>query len=107
MVTAVQIRDDLDAPPAELANLDALWRDPENPPQSAAGDFLIKVVQAMPWLAESKVPLEQLGWDATTVERAWADKRRSTVTGLLTRLQQEQQPADTANDQVTGGGIGG
>ena len=86
MVTAVQIRDNLDSPPAELSRLDALWRDPENPPQSAAGDFLIKVVQAMPWLAESKVPLEQLGWDATTVERAWADKRRSNVTSILQRL---------------------
>jgi hypothetical protein len=86
MLTAVQIRDDLESPPEELKRLDALWRDPENPPQSAAGDFLIKTIQAMPWLAESKVPLEQLGWDATTVERAWADKRRGNVTSLLSRL---------------------
>lgn len=99
MTTAVQIRDDLDSPPDELRRLDALWRDPENPPQSAAGDFLIKVVQAMPWLAESKVPLEQLGWDATTVERAWADKRRGNVTSLLSRLT--AAPADVAD-----GGLG-
>lgn len=95
MVTAVQIRDDLDEPPAELTRLDALWRDPENPPQSAAGDFLIKTVQAMPWLAESKVPLEQLGWDSTTVERAWADKRRGNVTSLLNRLTAAPAPANT------------
>jgi hypothetical protein len=93
MAMAVQIRDDLDAPPAELNSLDALWRDPENPPQSAAGDFLIKTVQAMPWLAESKVPLEQLGWDATTVERAWADKRKANVTSLLQRLPVNQPAA--------------
>lgn len=92
MTTAVQIRDDLDEAPQELLRLDALWRDPENPPQSAAGDFLIKVVQAMPWLAESKVPLEQLGWDATTVERAWADKRRANVSSLLQRLPVNQPP---------------
>lgn len=98
MATAVQIRDNLDAPPEELSNLDALWRDPENPPQSAAGDFLIKTVQAMPWLAESKVPLEQLGWDSTTVERAWADKRRANVTSLLQRLP-VNQPANTQPDQ--------
>jgi len=107
MVTAVQIRDDLDEPPAELLSMDAKWRDPQKPLRSAAGDFLIKTVQAFPWLAESRVPLEQLGWDDTTVERAWADKRRSTVTGLLSRLQQDLPPADTGNDQVTGGGIGG
>jgi len=109
MVTAVQIRDDLDSPPDELSRLDALWRDPENPPQSAAGDFLIKTVQAMPWLADSKVPLEQLGWDATTVERAWADKRRSNVSSLLQRLQQPQAaPNEQAVDPAaeTGDGFG-
>ena len=103
MATAVQIRDELDAPPDELRNLDALWRDPENPPQSAAGDFLIKTVQAMPWLAESKVPLEQLGWDATTVERAWADKRRASITSLLSQLPTNRpQPA---TDGPTGQGV--
>ena len=112
MSTAVQIRDDLDSSPDELKSLDALWRDPENPPQSAAGDFLIKTVQAMPWLAESRVPLEQLGWDATTVDRAWADKRRANVTSLLNRLpvpgqDQPGQQEPAAADQVTGGGIGG
>ena len=100
MVTAVQIRDDLDAPPEELTNLDALWRDPENPPQSAAGDFLIKTVQAMPWLAESKVPLEQLGWDSTTVERAWADKRRASVTSLLSRLTTQPPATEPAPDTL-------
>ncbi len=101
MVTAVQIRDDLDAPPTELSRLDALWRDPENPPQSAAGDFLIKTVQAMPWLADSKVPLEQLGWDATTVERAWADKRRGNVTSLLNRLTAQPVQVDTPDTPDT------
>lgn len=95
MATAVQIRDNLDAPPPELSRLDTLWRDPEEPMRSAAGDFLIKVVQAMPWLAESKVPLEQLGWDATTVERAWADKRKANVTSLLQRLPVNQPPTPT------------
>ncbi len=111
MVTAVQIRDNLDDPPAELLNLDTLWRDPEEPMRSAAGDFLLKVVQAMPWLAESKIPLEQLGWDVTTVERAWADKRKANVTSLLQRLP-VNQPGQTVNsmdqaiNQVPGGGIG-
>lgn len=107
MVTAVQIRDNLESPPEELRNLDTLWRDPEEPMRSAAGDFLIKVVQAMPWLAESKVPLEQLGWDATTVERAWADKRRANVNSLLQRLPvnqpaQPNQPPDQGNANIGG-----
>jgi len=94
MITAVQIRDDLDSPPEELLRMDAKWRDPQKPLRSAAGDFLIKTVQAMPWLAESRVPLEQLGWDATTVERAWADKRRGNVTSLLQRLTTPATPVE-------------
>lgn len=106
MATAVQIREDLEAPPAELSRLDALWRDPENPPQSAAGDFLIKTVQAMPWLAESKVPLEQLGWDSTTVERAWADKRRAGVSSLLQRLAPTQPQPSAPQSEAAGGDLG-
>jgi hypothetical protein len=106
MATAVQIREDLEAPPAELSRLDAVWRDPENPPQSAAGDFLIKTVQAMPWLAESKVPLEQLGWDSTTVERAWADKRRAGVSSLLQRLAPTQPQPQAPQSEAAGGDLG-
>jgi hypothetical protein len=101
MKTAVQIRDNLDSPPEELAGLDAKWRDPRQPLRSSAGDFIIKLMQAMPWLAESRVPLEQLGWDETTVERAWADKRKANVTSLLQRL-----PSAGQTDQVSGGGFG-
>jgi hypothetical protein len=104
MVTAVQIRDDLATPPDELLRLDAKWRDPEEPMRSAAGDFLIKVVQAMPWLAESKVPLEQLGWDATTVERAWADRRKGNVSSLLQRLPAQQQAIPAAGVTDAGNG---
>lgn len=104
MITAVQIRDDLDVAPPELLGLSTLWRDPEEIPQSSAGDFLIKLVQAMPWLAESKIPLEQLGWDATTVERAFADKRRGSVATLLSRMT--PQPPTTQTGQPDAG-IGG
>ena len=98
LITAVQIRDNLDVPPEPLMNLGVQWRDPEEIPQSAAGDFLIKVVQALPWLAESKIPLEQLGWDATTVERAWADKRRGNVTSLLQRMATPAAPTPAPTD---------
>lgn len=101
MVTAIQIRDNLDSPPAELLRLDAKWRDPQKPLRSAAGDFLLKTVQAFPWLAESRVPLEQLGWDDTTVERAWADKRKANVTSLLNRL-----PVQPDRTNVNDGGLG-
>ncbi|MCA9843250.1 MAG: phage portal protein [Dehalococcoidia bacterium] len=94
MVTAVQIRDGLDEPSPELLRLTTQWRDPEEIPQSSSGDFLIKLIQALPWLAESRIPLEQLGWSADTIERAFADRRRANVTGLLQRIQQPELNGD-------------
>lgn len=105
MVTAVQIRDNLDTPPPELLGTVVQWRDPEEIPQSSAGDFIIKLVQAMPWMGESKIPLEQIGWDSATVERAWADKRKANVTALIQGMNQPN-PAPTA-DGNPNAGIGG
>lgn len=85
--TAVQIRDNLDAVPKELLKLDARWRDPSNPTQSAAADAVSKVVAALPFLAESRVTLERLGWDEATIDRAWADKRKAGTTMLMQQLR--------------------
>lgn len=101
MTTALQIRDGWDTPPAEVAKLGVRWQKPENTPDSAAGDFIVKVAQAFPWLQESRVLLEQLGWDEATVERAWADKRRASATSVVNALRQTgQQPAGQPGQQM-------
>ena len=116
MTTALQIRDGWDTPPAEVAKLGVRWQKPENTPDSAAGDFIVKVAQAFPWLQESRVLLEQLGWDEATVERAWADKRRAAASTVVNALRQPppqpvmQMPADmSAGMQLgrNGAGING
>jgi hypothetical protein len=109
MTTALQIRDGWDTPPTEVIGLDARWRKPENPLDSASGDFILKVAQAFPWLTESRVLLEQLGWDENTVERAWADKRRATAASVVQSLRQtpaqppQPQPSQaSATEPVNG-----
>lgn len=83
---AIQLRDNLSEPPAELRSLRAKWRDPATPSKAAAADAMLKQIQALPWLAESEVALEQLGYDRTTIERLMADKRRATATSLIDKL---------------------
>ena len=95
MASAVQIRDGLRTVPADMLRLSTQWRDPEEIPQSAAGDFLVKVIQAMPKLAESRVPLEQLGWDTTTVDRAMSDMRRASGSRTLLNALQQQASGST------------
>lgn len=97
MRTGVQIREGWDELPTELLGLRAKWRDPATPSRSAAADAVQKMVTAFPWMAESEVALEQLGWDQTTIARAMADKRKS---GLSTLLQRLPQNAAAANPQA-------
>ncbi len=72
--TGYMLREKLTEPPPELRKLRAKWRDPATPSRSAASDSVLKTVQAFPWMAESPVALEQLGWDQTTIARALSDK---------------------------------
>lgn len=96
-VTAVQIRDNLTAPPTELAGLGGRWRNPSTPSRSAATDAVMKQVTLGALPADSDVTLEQLGYDDTTVRRIQADRRRAV--GRLVRNQQVTAPnvAGTGN----------
>ncbi|OZE92462.1 hypothetical protein CH298_02700 [Rhodococcoides fascians] len=98
MRTAVQLRDGLDEVPAELRRLRAKWRDPNTPSKSQAADAMSKQIAAMPWIGETEVALESLGYDRTTIERLLAEKRRNKVSGLLDRLPAAADAARTNVD---------
>ncbi|WP_052047345.1 MULTISPECIES: phage portal protein [Nocardiaceae] len=109
LLTGVQIRDNLSEIPTALRAMRAKWRDPATPSRSSAADAVLKTVQAFPWLAESEVALEQLGWDETTIARAMADKRRmdarsmvrERITSRAAEAQQDPEVADLANRTET------
>lgn len=68
--TGLMLRDNLTEMPPEFREIKAKWRDPRTPSRSAAGDYMLKTVQAFPWMADNPVALEQLGWDQGTIDRA-------------------------------------
>ncbi|PJM75033.1 hypothetical protein [Bifidobacterium simiarum] len=69
-----------------LRHLKANWRNPERPSQAAMADAVLKQVQAIPWLANSRVILEQLGYTDTDITRLLSDKRRAEATNALDGL---------------------
>jgi hypothetical protein len=83
MLTAVQLRDGLDAVPPELARLRAKWRNPATPSRASAADAMVKLITAFPWMADSEVALEQVGFDQTSIDRLMADKRRASGSAAL------------------------
>lgn len=97
MQNAFQLANGLAELPPELLRLRAKWRDPATPSQASAADAVTKQVATFPWLADSEVPLEKMGWDRTDIERALADKRRSTVNQMVNALRPPAaQPAAPA-----------
>jgi hypothetical protein len=86
--TAIMLRDGLDTEPDDLRRLQARWRNPATPSVAAASDALMKQATVLPWLADSEVALEMLGYDQPTITRLLADRRRtqarSTIDALAT-----------------------
>lgn len=64
---------------------------------SAAADAVLKQVQTMPWLAESPVILEKLGYDPVTITRLLSDKRRAAGPSVLDRVRQSTMAEPAAS----------
>jgi len=93
MQMAVEIRDG--ARNEDLAGLRAKWSRVDAPTMAARGDFVIKQVQAFPWMAESDVALEESGYDQTTIERLSTDRRKAGASSRLSALVLAAQDART------------
>ena len=92
---AVMMRDGLDEMTSELRSLATRWGDPAHPSIVSQSDAIVKQISALPWLAESPVVLEELGYSGSQIARLMSDKRRAEASGLLDRLS-AQETVDTA-----------
>lgn len=84
--TSVMLRDKLRDMPDELRALQVRWQPAFKLSDSAAADAALKQAQVLPWLAESPVFLERLGYDQPTITRLLSDKRRQQSQGVLSQL---------------------
>jgi hypothetical protein len=94
---AVMLRDGLDREPDDLRRVQARWRNPSTPSVVSASDALVKQAAVIPWIADSEVALEMLGYDQPTITRLLADRRRSqardTVAQLASAASAARRPA--------------
>lgn len=98
----VRLRDDEPHDDDEMLALQVNWRNPERPSLAAVSDAVCKQINAIPWIAQSAVALERMGYTDSEITRLLADKRRSeatqTVSDLLDRLT-HTEGGDTDADQ--------
>lgn len=90
-----------------LKHLKANWRDPERPSQAAVADAVLKIVQAIPWTANSRVMLEKLQFSDSDITRLLSDTNKQNAAAVLDRLVNMDAVNQPANLAVTGGVDGG
>ena len=61
----------------------ARFRNPAMPSLVSQADAILKIVQAIPWLAESDVTLEELGFADDQMQRMRSDRRRAQGAALV------------------------
>ena len=90
----------------ELATLTARWRNPALPSVIDAGDAMVKLIGAFPWLADTTVALEEVGFTDEQITRLLAEKRRNQAMGSLDQLlnPKEVPDAQQGGPRQAGGG---
>lgn len=69
-----------------LGGLQAQFRPAETATMAEQSDAIVKQAAVMPWLAESEVTLERLGYSKTEIERLVADKSRAEAKAMLAQV---------------------
>lgn len=91
---AVMLRDGLTEPTSELRSMEARWRNPALPSPVSASDALVKQAAVFPWLGETDVALEMVGYSSSDITRLLADKRRAQGASVLERALAAAGSAD-------------
>jgi hypothetical protein len=68
------------------------WRPAQHSSRAAAADAGSKIIDKLPWLAETEVGLEVLGLTPDQARRAMNDRRRAEARALLNRATQPPAP---------------
>lgn len=68
------------------------WRNPTHTTRAAAADAGTKVIDKLPWLADTEVGMELMGLSRSQIDRALADKRRVQGQRTLAQIAALTQP---------------
>lgn len=100
---AIALRDkvSLGGLPPEAQTLQARFRNPSMPSVVSQSDAMVKQISAIPWLAETDVALEELGYDESQITRLLDAKRRAEGKGILRQLMEAREKAPTTTSETT------
>ena len=94
----------LDGLDDDAKSVKPVWKNPAMPSIVSQADAMVKIISALPWVAESRVALEEFGFGEDKITRLMNDKRRAGARALLAQQdqqvapQQEEAPASAIDD---------
>lgn len=101
LIHAIRNNTTIDRLSPEEASIHVKWRNPSLPSVVSQADAILKHVQAIPWIAETEVALEELGYDEEQRMRLLGEKRRLMAQQALEQARQEAM----AQEQQEGGKV--
>ncbi|RNL44742.1 phage portal protein [Paraeggerthella hongkongensis] len=98
MALAASQNKPLDALTDEERTITARFKNPAFPSFVSQADAIIKIVGAIPWMADSEVVLEELGFSEEQIDRLMSDKKKSQANAAVSALvaPKEKPVGDTA-----------
>lgn len=83
--------------------IEARFRNPAMPSVVSQSDAMVKQISVLPWLAESDVALEELGYNEEQIQRLHTDRTRwkgmQLANSVIANRSQEQQPQQAEPQQ--------
>ena len=83
----------------EEKSIEVKWRNPSMPSVVNQSDAIIKQVSAIPWLAETEVALEELGYSKEQRTRLLSDKKRIQAQKTLEQVKMKMQETNNKQNQ--------
>lgn len=82
------------------------FKNPARPSLVSQADSMVKIVSAIPWIAETSVALEELGFTDDQRRRMESERRRAEALRRIEQMQQAAQPEkssepEDSNDDLT------
>lgn len=65
------------------------WKNPARPSLVSQADAMVKVISSIPWVAESKVALEELGFSEDQIMRLESDKKKAIAQAMIQQNMME------------------
>lgn len=108
MAMAVNNNTDIDSLTDDQKSVTAHFADPSKPSIVSQADAIVKIASVAPWIAESEVFLEYLGFEESDRKRLISDKAKINAQSLLaSAMEAEKEAAEAEQATIAGKALNG